>query len=307
MFVRFARRDRFIYNNSMVTTKHGTEWVDVLNPKAKDLEMLRKKFHIHPVILNELKEPSARSRVEAYDNYLYLIYYFPVYDPKEQTSRRTEIDFLITKNAVITAHYEPLEVLVDFAPKPSGDSLRLTYHLIEALLDFEERQLRHVREKVENVSNELFKDREKEVLRKVSRLKRDVSEYRVIVKHQGPILSSLLNRGVKFWGEDARVYLGDLIGDHLKVVNQIEAYRDAISDFEDTNNQLMSLKTNDVMKTFTTLSFLTFPFMLLAALFGMNTRDTPIVNLPGAFWIVFVFMVVAMVSLTAYFRKKDWF
>ena len=72
-----------------------------------------------------------------------------------------------------------------------------------------------------------------------------------------------------------------------KVANQLEDYREAISDFEDTNNQLMNLKINTVMKTFTSLSFLTFPFMLLAALFSMNTQGTPIINLPNAFWIVF--------------------
>ena len=291
----------------MAKTRRGAEWVDILNPKARDLSDLRKKFHIHPVILNELKEPSARSRVEAYGHYLYLIYYFPVYDPVEQTSRRTEIDFLITKNTVITVHYESLEVFKNFTPKPSKDSLHLAYYLIEALLDFEERQLRHVREKVEAVGTELFRDREKEVLKKISRLKRDVSEYRIIVKHQGPILKSLLGRGANFWGEEARVYLEDLVGDHLKVVNQIEDYRDAISDFEDTNNQLMNLKTNAVMKTFTTLSFLTFPFMLLAALFSMNTRDTPLIALPGAFWIIFSFMAVMMVVLAVYFKRKDWF
>ena len=78
--------------------KSGAQWFDILQPTKKDLDWIRKTFHIHPVIIEELKGPSARSRVEAYDHYLYLIYYFPVYDPQEETSRRTEIDFLITKN-----------------------------------------------------------------------------------------------------------------------------------------------------------------------------------------------------------------
>ncbi len=291
----------------MTKTKRTTEWIDILNPKEKDLEALRKKFRIHPVILKELKEPSARSRVEVYGHYLYLIYYFPVYDPVEQTSGRTEIDFLITKNAVITAHYEPLEALKNFTPKPTENTLKLTYYLIEALLDFEERQLRHIREKVEMVGTELFKDREREILRKVSRMKRDVSEYRIIVKHQGPILKSLFGRGAKFWGEDAAVYLEDLIGDHLKIVNQIEDYRDAVADFEDTNNQLMNLKMNSVMKTFTTLSFLTFPFMLLATIFNMNVGGLPLTQNPSGFWIILTIMAIAMALLAVYFKKRDWF
>jgi Mg2+ and Co2+ transporter CorA len=61
------------------------------------------------------------------------------------------------------------------------------------------------------------------------------------------------------------------------------------------------------MKTFTSLSFLTFPFMLIAAIFSMNTRDTPIITAPGAFWIIIGIMIVGMISLAAYFKRKGWF
>ena len=50
-----------------------------------------------PIIVDELRGPSARGRVEAYKDYLYFIYYFPIYDPKDEASTRTEIDFIITK------------------------------------------------------------------------------------------------------------------------------------------------------------------------------------------------------------------
>jgi len=208
----------------------------------------------------------------------------------------------------VTVHYDSFkDVLAGFDPKGLDSSLAIMYGLIEHLLNFEDRQLRHIREKVEAVGKQIFKDREKEVLEQITYLKRDVSEYRIIVRLQGPIFHSLLAKGKKFWGSDAEIYLSELIGDQLKVVNQLEDYREAISDFEDTNNQLMNLKINTVMKTFTALSFLTFPFLLIAALFSMNTRDTPIVALPYAFWIVVGIMVLGMIGMTAYFKRKGWF
>jgi magnesium transporter len=96
--------------NSSSRTKK-VQWLDFENPSERDIELLRTKFGFHEVILNEIKDPSARSHVEVYDDYLYLIYYFPIYNAKEETSRRAEVDFLITKNALITIHYEPLEAL----------------------------------------------------------------------------------------------------------------------------------------------------------------------------------------------------
>jgi len=288
-------------------SKSGARWIDVKNPTKKDLDWLKAKFHLHPVIVEELKEPSARASVEVFKNYIYFTYYFPVYNEDEETSRRAEIDFVMSRDAVATVRYENIEALSGFSMRAAEDSLMLIYQLIEAILKFQERQLRHIQEKTEDVGSELFKGKEKEVLSKVSRLKRDVSEYRIIVRQQSHILRSLLTKGRIFWGAEEKPYLTDLVGDHLKIMNQLDDYRDAISDFEDSNNQLMNLKINAVMKTFTTLSFLTFPFMLLAALFSMNTKGTPLIDYPGSFWIVFGVMIAGMVTLTVYFKRKGWF
>ncbi len=283
-------------------------WIDITRPKATDLAWLKKEFDLHPVIVDELKNPSARAHVETYKDYLFFVYYFPKYETEDESSVRTEIDFIVTKDSVATIHYEPVsEALDHFKVTHEKSSLELMYHIAEHLILFEERQLRHIREKVEAVGHQIFKNKEREVLERITYLKRDISEYRITVRLQRPIFESLRVKGKRFWGEEAEVYLNDLIGDQLKVVNQLEDYREAISDFEDTNNQLMNLKINTVMKTFTSLSFLTFPFMLLAAIFSMNTRDTPIIGLPGAFWIVIGVMVVGMITLATYFRNKKWF
>ncbi len=284
------------------------QWIDIEKPTGKDLVWLEEKFHLHPVIVDELRGPSARAMVEHYDGYLYLIYYFPIYDRTDAASVRTEIDFIITKDAVVTVHYAPLKDSLDtFELGDEMNTLELLHGIVEHLLTFEDRQLRHIREKVELVGRDIFKDKEKEVLERITYLKRDISEYRIVVRLQEPILDSLLAIGKEFWGDAAEVYLNDLMGDQLKIVSQLEDYRDAVADFEDTNNQLMNLKINSVMKTFTLLSFLTFPFMLVAALLSMNTRDTPIVGLPHAFWIVVLMMAAAMAILIIYFKKKKWF
>lgn len=286
----------------------GVEWVNVGKPTSKDLAWLEKEYKLHPIIVDELRGPSARSRVEAYKDYLYFIYYFPIYDTSDEASARTEIDFIVTKNSVATVHYDGLDGALDGLDVTHCDSsLAVTYRVIEHLIAFQERQLRHIREKVELVGRDIFKDKEKQVLERITYLKRDVSEYRIVVRLQEPVLRSLLSKGKKFWGESAEIYLNDLMGDQLRVVNQLEDYREAISDFEDTNNQLMNLKINSVMKTFTSLSFLTFPFMLVASIFSMKTGGVPFVDHPYGFWIVVGFIATGMMSLAIYFKRKGWF
>lgn len=293
----------------MKQAKGKITWLDFQNPTENEIKKIQKEYKIHDIIARELSEPSARSRVEILDGYLYLIYYFPSYNTKEQTSKRSEIDFIITKNTVITVHYDKIEPLSSLKNKENfreKNTFDLTYKIISELLVFQDRQLRHIREKVEEISDILFKNKERKALEEISLIKRDISEYRIIARHQNHLLTSFTHQSKRFFGEIDEVYSADLIGDHLKIVNQLEDYRLAIADFEDTNNQLMNIKINESMKTFTILSFLTFPFVLFVAIVDLGLPNNPFHTIPGMFWLVLGLVLVGMYTLYQYFKNKRW-
>src|SRR3989344_872504 len=157
------------YNQIMKIIKGKLTWIDVQNPTKKNVEFIRKQHKFHPIILDELLHISARSRVEPYDKYLFLTYHLPIYDRNIKSSRKGEIDFLITKDKVISVHYEDLEPLNNFWRRLNNDKNfkdralgentgRTIYYLIEEILSFSERQLRHIEENVTSLSGELFKN-----------------------------------------------------------------------------------------------------------------------------------------------------
>jgi magnesium transporter len=112
-------------------------------------------------------------------------------------------------------------------------------------------------------------------------------------------------KGVRFWGGDAEVYLSELIGEQMKVISQIQDYREAIADFEETNNQLMNLKINQTIKRLSAISLVAFPAVVVEELFTMNVKNTPLAGLPYSFWIVTGIMVLLTGGLFVYFKKKD--
>ena len=299
----------------MEIIKGKTIWYDITNPAAADIAWLKREYGVHPIILDELSQPSARTHVESYDDYLYIVYQFPIYDPQEKVSQRGELDMIVTKHSVITIHYETLEPLEEFAQSLGSahvraealkNSLQLTYGILGIFLDFNERQLRHIHMKVEDISLHLFKDREKELLKEISYVRRDLSEFRIIISPQEQLLHNLLEHGTALWGAGARLYLNNLMGEYQKIMNRLEDYRQAVTDFDATNNQLMNLKTTQVMKTFTALSFLTFPFVLLVAVLGLNTVDNPLIHHQYGFHIAFVVVCIGIIGLSAYFKNKKW-
>lgn len=290
-------------------------WTDIFCPTEEELKNIREKFNIHPVIVEELKNPSNRSHIETYDNYLFLVYHFPIYNSLEQISERSEVDFIICKNEIVTVRYqesEPIEEFkkaledINFKNKTMSLPYLFVYEFIQKILAYNQRQLNHIQEKAEKIASKLFHNKEKEILKEISYLKRDLSEYRIIIRPQEYLLKSLIDNGINFWGNSCYIYLNDILGDYLKLLNRLEDYRQAVIDFEDTNNQLINIKTGEVTKTFTILAFLTFPLMLLSSLFSMNVKDIPLVDLPGGFWIIFGVMIVGMTGMLIYFKKKKW-
>lgn len=297
--------------------KHKLTWIDVQNPTKKDIEFIRQQHPFHPIILDELLHTSARSRVEPYEKYLFMTYHLPMYDNKIKSSRKAEVDFLITKDKIITVHYEDLEPLnnfwrhlnndKNFKERALGDSTgRLAYYLIEEVLAFAQRQLRHIEESVSELTRELFQNKEAQLLQKISYLKRDILDYSIISEPQKIILESLREVGGRFWNDEMKIYLSDLAGDHLKVMQQLQNFKETVEALEQTNAQLLNAKTNAVMQRFTVLAFLTYPIVILTSLLNASVVDDLIGRNPLIFGSLVVIVLFLTILLLIFFRKKGW-
>ncbi|KKS81965.1 MAG: Mg2 transporter protein CorA family protein [Candidatus Wolfebacteria bacterium GW2011_GWC1_43_10] len=302
----------------MLIKKGKVKWTHLFQPTDKELESLRKEYGFHPIIIDELRNPSARSKVEIYGNYMFIVYHLPIFDRGEMVSKKGEVDFLITKDSVISVVYQSLEPIETIEKKIDadthykervlgGDTARLLYYLIETCLIFSLRQLRHIDEKIEDVRNEIFKNREKEMLKRISYIKRDLLSYYLITKSQISIFNSLNKVGNDFFGEKSKIYFSDLEGDFLKILQLCENYKETVEAFENTNSQLLTIKTNEVVQRFSVLAFMTFPLMVVLALLAIDTHSRPLIGkTPNDFWILAGIILILAVTMGVIFKRKKW-
>ena len=295
--------------------KGKVAWLDVVKPTKTDIETIKRLHQFHPIILDELLEPSARSRVEPHDSYIFLVYHLPMFDHELKTSRRGEVDFLITRDKVITVHYEPLEPLEQFRRELERDetlrsrALRntaiLVYRLIQDIVNFSLRQMRHMEDNIEYVSHGIFNGREEEMLRKISYLNRDTLDYSIISEPQGITLDSLLEVGENFWGKSSRIYFTDLIGDYTKMIQRLRNSKEVIESLEMTNAQLLTAKTNKVIQRFTVLAFVTFPVLFIVFLLQIDALRDALGGL-SALFAGLLFSAALALLIVAVFRRKGW-
>jgi magnesium transporter len=290
-------------------------WIDVFKPTEEDIAALKKNHNFHPVILDELLHPSSRTHIEEYGDYLFLVYHFPEYDHESKTSRRCEIDFLITKDTIVTVHYENLDqinTLFDMLARNqkerdrilSHDSLLVTYYAFEKAISFSLRQLRHIEEQVASVAQEIFSGKEEHLLRDISYIKRNILDYRLIVHNQEKFFPELVQIGAKFWGEKSRVYLSDLVNDNMPVHRNLENYFQTIESLEVTNAQLLDAQTNKIIKRFTIGTFLGSLPLYFVFFSEFEYIHEIFASTPVRFWTTFICVHALVLALWFSFKKK---
>ncbi len=290
-------------------------WYDIIKPSDEDIDKIADLHKLHPIILDELSHQSSRTRIEHYDDFIFIVYHFPEYDQAAKTSRRSEVDIIITKNKIITVHYEQikqLDALFEFLAKDtkermavlSGDSLLGTYHIFERAIAFSLRQLRHIEERVTKIAAEIFSGNEEKMLREISLIKRDIIEYRLITHSQEHFFATLHEIGQKLWGKRSAVYTNDLINDNQPVHRNLENYYQTIESLEKTNSQLLDAQTNRIIKKFTVLAFLfSIPFYFVF-FSEFEYVHALVAGTPARFWTCFIFVHAVVISLWFVFKKR---
>ncbi len=290
-----------------------TEWIHITDPRDRDIKALRDRFTIHPIILDELMGPSDRSKIENYGDYIYLVYHLPIYSTQSLTSRRGEIDFIITKKTIITVTYENLEPLMQFERDLDTrykntilSTAEALYYILEEVNNYSLRQLKHVEKKVNFVGDQLFKRQDRKLLEEISYIKRDILDFAIIAVPQRTNLESLETMAVALWGKEYQVYFVDLVGDFLKASYLLENLKATVESYSETISQIFEFKTSEVIRRFSILGFLSFPLLLYATIALQPTIEHSIIPSAGHYLLQFGVVTVIVIGLALFFRKRGW-
>jgi magnesium transporter len=100
-------------------------------------------------------------------------------------------------------------------------------------------------------------------------------------------------------------YLRDLYDHLLYVVEMTETYKETFSNMLEIYLLGIDRKTNDIVKILVVVSTIVLPLTFIASFFGMNFQNMPF-NWEYSYPVVLVIMIIIGVSLTIYFRRKQW-
>ncbi len=299
------------------STKWGKlTWVNVEKPTRREMEYLAQNYPFDSFVLEDCLSRVERPKIDEYDNYLFIVLHFPVFNKRVRVTTSSQVSIFIGEDYVVTVHAGDLKTLAklfddcqqherareDNMGRSSG---YLLYRVLDRLVDYCFPILNRIIANVEAADERLFSDNASDTEREISLLRRDIMAYRRIIRPQPDIIKSLEEEDYPFLKEDLDVYFGD-IGDHILKINEsLDEYKEVVEGLNASIDSLYSRRANEVTKMLTVLGTILLPLLALASLYGMNV-PLPFYDSSLAFLFIILITLAISGGMLAYFRLKHW-
>lgn len=302
---------------NQIKTKKMT-WLHISKPTPADIEYLRTEYQFHPLDLEDCIGRIQRPQISEYPHYLFFILTFPFYDRKNKVIESSEMDFFIGPKYLITISDSLTQVVDNFFHDMQKNDYSqdqymqdhpvfLLYEILHRLQNYTMPMLDHVNHDIEEMEHNIFAGKEKIVAKEILNIKRNIVNLRKIMQAHKNIIKKLMASNTKvFMPDNTQIYFSNILDRTKDIWDILETQKENISAFQEANESLMSYKLNEIIRVLTIISVVLMPANLLAVIFGMKSVATPIVGARFDFYIIVSIMLVIMVGLLSYFKKKDW-
>ena len=295
-------------------------WIYIEKPSSKEVEFLGQHFNFHPLNLDDVLSRVQRPKIDEYDDHLFIVLQFPVFDKKNRITRPSEVDIFVGENYVVTVHSNAdLKPLTKFFRECQiheksrhtylgRSSGFLLYHILDRLVNYCFPILGKVTESIDDIEGVIFSKTVPETVRQVSLIRRDLISFRRVVRPQIAVIETLEREEYPFFREEQEIYFGD-VADHIrKIWGALEDCKEVVDGLADTSNWLTSHRIQEIMRVLTIVMAILAPPTLLSGIFGMN------IPLPGGvesgsllpLGILLSVMALMGAGMFVYLRHRKW-
>jgi magnesium transporter len=299
-----------------VIESDGVRWLNLERPREADREWLEREFGFHPLAIEDVASRNQRPKLDAYDDYLFIVLHFPVFDKTQDRLLSAEVDVFVGPDFLITLPDQNLPPLTAmFERYTDREAVRadtfskgtgyLLYRIVDTCVDASFPMLRKMGAKLDKLEDDIFEGRSAKIVQELSNAKQEIINFRRVVRPMRAVLRDLERTKQRYLAEELDIYFDDITDAAERIWDVLENYKEVAEALESSNESVLSHRLNEGVRVLTAFSVALLPLTLIASIGGMN------VDLPGdesisEFWLIIATMAVILGSILLYFRRKGY-
>jgi len=272
-------------------------------------------FSLDPMILEDIVNTQSRSKLEEFDEYLFMPMKILDVDLTSNEIIIEHISLLLGKNGVISFQESETKMFDSLKNRiRQGKGMvrqrkpdYIFYRLVDTLVDnyfivteYLADRLEELEEKVLNEPDEKVHEEIYELKKKISFIKRTISPLRESI-------SNIIKSDSDLIFDSTQNYFRDVYDHLVHLMETIDSQRETINDFLNLYMSAMSNKMNEVMKVLTIFASIFIPLTFIAGIYGMNFEMMPELKWEYGYFSAWVVMLMVAILLLIYFKRKKWF
>jgi len=293
-----------------------TKWVNIPSPSTTDIELLEKEYNFHHLDLEDCLTENQRAKIDRYDDYTFLILHLPTLHSRTNRIVYEELNIFISDSFLICLHDEH-----DFLNKLFNQALHndivakdfmgsgsgyLLYKILNETFESMFKIVDDLTRETNKIEREVFQtDNNRDMLKDILLLKKDIINFRRIILPQRTIIAQLEHMTFSKNDDDLEVYFDNVVDKIEKIYSSLENLNELVERLHQTNESIIFHNTNNVIKVLTVFSVVMLPLTFVTGFYGMNVA-LPLQNSNNSvLWIVGI-MLTILGSMLGYFKYKDW-
>lgn len=282
--------------------------------EVKIIEELGKIYNFHPLILEDIVDTDQRPKIKDFGDYIFIILKMHYYDKENNEIKIEQVSLIFGKNYVISFQEREGDVFDSIRERIRNNIGRirkaradyLIYALMDAIIDNYFTILEKLGEETEDLEAKVIKDPVPANLQIIYKLKSELIFLRKSVWPLREVISILEKGESVLIDKSTNIYLRDIYGHTIQVMDTVETLRDVISGTLDVYLSSVSNKMNEIMKVLTIIATIFIPLTFIAGVYGMNFQYMPELKWVWAYPLILSVMLIIGIVMVIFFKRKKW-
>lgn len=292
--------------------RDGFAWIGLYEPSEEEFESVAGEFDLHELAVEDAITAHQRPKIERYGDSVFVVLKSARYKDETETVEFGEIHAFVGSDFIVTVRHgkasELHEVRERLESEPGllrrGPSAVL-YAIMDQVVDDYAPVSEGLETDIDEIEAEVFGGNAG-VSRRIYALSREVIGFRRATHPLNGVLERLIEGEVYDVDPELQRYLRDVQDHALRTTEQVEAFRELLSNILSVNLTLVGLNQNDEVKKISAWAAILFAPTLIASVYGMNFEVMPELSWTLGYPFALALMVLTTILLHRIFKKAGW-
>jgi len=279
------------------------------------LQDISTSFNLDTLVMAEVLNTDARPRIIEYDHCTLITIKMLRLSETNHGIIVDNLSIILTKSVLISFQeqkgdvFEPVRERIRKQKKRirHGGIDYLTFALLDIVIDNYLYVIGILGEKIETLEENVLINPSQNVVTEINHYKRELNALRKSIKPAKEMILSLVKIESEFISESTIVHFKELENNISQANDASDNYREILSDQLNIYHTTISSKLNDIMKFLTVFSVIFIPLTFIAGIYGTNFEHIPELSYKYSYFIMWGLMIVIVIGMLLFFKKKKWF